>query len=58
VAIPVLFGRIWMSDPAFVFSIGAGIALASLALAFLVPRHPEPGVETILGPAGRIAPAE
>ena len=58
VVIPVLFGRLWIKDPTLVFTIGAGIATASLALAFLVPRHPEPGAETVLGPAGRIAPAE
>jgi predicted MFS family arabinose efflux permease len=58
VAIPVLFGRIWIHDPRLVFGIGACIATASLALAFLVPRHPEPGAETVLGPAGRVVPAE
>lgn len=49
VAMPVTFGVIWMSDPSSVFLIGAVIALASLALAFLVPRHPGPGRETTLG---------
>ena len=58
VAIPVLFGRIWIQDPTLVFGIGACIATASLALAFLVPRHPEPGAETVLGRAGRVVPAE
>jgi predicted MFS family arabinose efflux permease len=46
VVIPVLFGLIWLSDPSLVFLIGAGIALVSLSLAFLVPRHPEEGRET------------
>jgi hypothetical protein len=58
VVIPVVFGRLWIQDPALVFSIGAMIATASLCLAFLVPRHPEPGQETILGPVGRPLPAE
>ncbi|HEX2136791.1 MAG TPA: MFS transporter [Microvirga sp.] len=58
VAIPVLFGRLWIKDPTLVFTIGALIATASLALAFLVPRHPEPGHETIFAPAGRVVPAE
>jgi hypothetical protein len=31
-----------------VFYLAAGMALASLALALLIPRHPEPGRETVL----------
>ena len=53
---PVTFGVIWLTDPSIVFLIGAGIALASLSLAFLVPRHPDEGRETVLTPpreAGR-----
>jgi predicted MFS family arabinose efflux permease len=58
VAIPIAFGLIWIRDPSLVFNIGAAIATGSLALAFLVPRHPEPGHETTLGPAAQPAPAE
>jgi predicted MFS family arabinose efflux permease len=58
VVIPVLFGRIWMQGPSIVFTIGAVIATSSLCLAFLVPRHPEPGQETILGAASQPVPAE
>jgi predicted MFS family arabinose efflux permease len=58
VAIPILFGRIWIQNPNLVFTIGALIATASLALAFLVPRDPEPGHETVLSPAERVVPAE
>jgi predicted MFS family arabinose efflux permease len=58
VVIPILFGRIWIQDPSLVFNIGAAIATGSLALAFLVPRHPEAGHETVLGPARQPAPAE
>ncbi len=47
VAIPVTFGLIWLWNPSAVFLIGAGIAAGSLALSFLVPRHPEPGRETV-----------
>ena len=43
VFIPVVFGLLWMKDPAFVFQIGAAMASASLVLAFLVPRHPVAG---------------
>jgi predicted MFS family arabinose efflux permease len=58
VAIPILFGRLWIQDPTLVFTIGALIATASLGLAFLVPRDPEPGQETVFGAPGRVVPAE
>jgi predicted MFS family arabinose efflux permease len=58
VAIPVVFGGIWIKDPSLVFTVGALIATASLGLAFLVPRHPEPGLETVLGRSARTVPAE
>lgn len=48
VFIPVLFGLIWLKDPTLVFTIGAALSTVSLSLAFLVPRDPEPGVETVL----------
>ncbi|KQU50295.1 hypothetical protein ASG72_16860 [Bosea sp. Leaf344] len=57
VFLPVTFGLLWIKDPAIVFYIGAGIATISLALAFLVPRHPAPGAETVLQPL-LPAPAE
>lgn len=55
VVIPVTFGLIWLKNPSFVFLLGAGIAATSLALSFLVPRHPKPGNETIF--SARQAPA-
>jgi predicted MFS family arabinose efflux permease len=58
VFIPVVFGLVWMKDPAVVFYIGAGMAGISLLLAFLVPRHPHAGRETVLIPVERPAPAE
>ncbi len=57
VFLPVTFGLLWIKDPAIVFYIGAGIATISLTLAFLVPRHPAPGAETVLQPM-LPAPAE
>ncbi|MDP3258173.1 MFS transporter [Bosea sp. (in: a-proteobacteria)] len=51
VFLPVTFGLIWLRDPAIVFYIGSGVAIVSLSLAFLVPRHPAPGAETTLSPA-------
>lgn len=58
VFIPVLFGMIWLKNPSLVFLIGAALATVSLTFAFLVPRNPEPGHETILSPARRPAVAE
>lgn len=58
VAIPVTFGAIGgMASPAIIFWLGAGIATVSFLLSFLVPRHPEPGNETVLA-APRLQPAE
>lgn len=63
VAIPVSFGLLGMGNPSIIFWLGAGIATISLMLSFLVPRHPEPGRETVLAPppaapGPRAAPAE
>ncbi len=48
VIIPAVFGLIWLSSPSLVFLMGAGMAMVSLALAFLVPARPGPGNETVL----------
>jgi hypothetical protein len=47
VVIPVSFGVIWIWNASAVFVIGAALASGSLILAFLVPRHPAMGHETI-----------
>jgi predicted MFS family arabinose efflux permease len=47
VGIPVSFGFVWNANPAYVFLLGVGIASCSLILAFMVPRDPGPGHETI-----------
>lgn len=57
VFIPVLFGLVWLRSPSTVFVIGAALSTVSLGLAFLVPRHPEPGRETTVA-AARPAVAE
>lgn len=54
VFLPVLLGLLWVISPAAVFGLAAGMALVSLALSLLIPRHPEPGNETVLS---RFAPA-
>ena len=48
VFLPALLGYIWLVSPAAVFMLAAGMAGLSLGLALLIPRHPEPGRETIL----------
>jgi hypothetical protein len=58
VFIPVVFGLLWMKNPALVFQTGAAMASASLVLAFLVPRHPIAGRETIWADKERPVPAE
>lgn len=46
VVIPVTFGVLWLTSPALVFYLGAGMALVSLALALMIPRDPTAGAET------------
>lgn len=55
VIIPVVFGLIWLTSPAFVFLAGAVMAAVSLTLSLLVPRTPEPGRETRLRAAEKAA---
>ena len=45
VVIPVFLGLLWISNPAWVFYCGAGFAICSLTLSFLIPRHPAKGHE-------------
>ncbi|MFO7804112.1 MAG: MFS transporter, partial [Paracoccaceae bacterium] len=57
VFLPALLGYLWLVSPAAVFLMAACMAAVSCLLALLIPRHPEPGYETIL--AGIVpAPAE
>jgi hypothetical protein len=57
VFLPVLLGLLWVVSPSAVFLLAAGMALISLTLAMMIPRHPEPGNETIF--SGMVAePAE
>ena len=55
VFLPAALGYLWLTNPDGVFLLAAGMAATSLALALLVPRHPEPGNETLL--AARLRPA-
>ncbi|CAD0184838.1 Major Facilitator Superfamily protein [Ruegeria sp. THAF57] len=48
VFLPALLGLLWVVSPGAVFGLAAAMAMISLALSLLIPRHPEPGNETIL----------
>lgn len=47
VFLPVLLGYLWIVSPGAVFFLAASMAVVSLVLAALIPRHPEPGHETV-----------
>jgi predicted MFS family arabinose efflux permease len=47
VTLPVPLGMLWVSQPGNVYLLAASMAGVSLLLSLLVPRHPEPGRETI-----------
>ena len=54
VFLPAALGYLWLVSPALVFVLAAGMACLSLCLALLIPRHPEPGNETVFA---RLMPA-
>ncbi len=58
VFLPVMLGYLWLTSPVSVYLLAAGLALTSVGLSALVPRHPEAGHETILAPAPATAAAE
>ncbi|MDJ1015317.1 MAG: MFS transporter [Paracoccaceae bacterium] len=47
VFLPAFLGYLWIATPGGVFLLAAAMAATSLALALMIPRHPEPGRETI-----------
>ena len=47
VFLPALLGYLWLVSPAGVFWLAAAMAVVSLILALMIPRHPEPGHETV-----------
>ena len=47
VGLPLLLGLVWLVSPSLVFLTAALLAIISLGLALLIPRHPVPGNETI-----------
>jgi MFS family permease len=57
VFLPALLGYLWVTSPGSVFGLAAGMAVISLMLALMIPRHPEKGNETVFAAAAP-APAE
>ncbi len=51
VFLPAALGYLWIVHPGSVFVLAAAMALVSLGLSLLIPRHPEPGRETIFARA-------
>jgi len=47
VFLPAALGYLWITSQASVFVLAAIMAATSLMLALMIPRHPEPGRETI-----------
>ncbi len=58
VGLPWALGLLWLASPGAVFLLAAGMAATSLVLALMIPRHPEPGNETIFSRFVAPAPAE
>jgi len=54
VFLPAALGYLWLVSPAGVFVLAAAMAGVSLMLALMIPRHPEPGNETVFA---RFVPA-
>ena len=47
VFLPAMLGYLWLVSPEYVFVFASGIAGVALVLALMIPRQPEPGMETI-----------
>ncbi|MBV0911654.1 MFS transporter [Rhodobacteraceae bacterium ASV31] len=60
VFLPAFLGYLWITSPSGVFVLAAAMAFTSLMLALCIPRHPEPGHETVFArlKAATPSPAE
>ncbi|APX89398.1 hypothetical protein BV394_06455 [Brevirhabdus pacifica] len=54
VFLPASLGYLWITSPVAVFGLAAAMALVSLMLALLIPRHPAPGNETVFSRPGPV----
>ncbi len=57
VFLPFALGYLWLASPGAVFGLAAAMASVSLILALMIPRHPEPGNETVFSRFRQRAPA-
>lgn len=55
VCLPALLGYLWITAPGAVFLLAAGMALTSLALVLMIPRHPCEGRETVFSRGSTVA---
>ncbi|MDP7149614.1 MAG: MFS transporter [Paracoccaceae bacterium] len=55
VFLPAALGYLWLASPGAVFTLAASMALVSLLLALLIPRHPAKGYETIFPRMNHVA---
>ncbi|MFO7853673.1 MAG: MFS transporter, partial [Paracoccaceae bacterium] len=55
VFLPFALGYLWLVSPQAVFGLAVALATGSLTLALMVPRHPEPGRETVFVPRTPLA---
>lgn len=58
VFLPAALGYLWLVSPGAVFLLAAAMAATSLVLALMIPRHPEPGRETVFAVLAPAVPAE
>jgi hypothetical protein len=58
VFLPAGLGYLWLASPQLVFLAAAGMAIVSLGLALMIPRHPVEGNETIFARLRAPHPAE
>ncbi|MFT4716089.1 MAG: hypothetical protein ACI861_001408 [Paracoccaceae bacterium] len=58
VVLPALLGYLWITSPGMVFGLAAAMAVTSLMLVLLIPRHPDKGNETIFSNRRARQPAE
>jgi MFS family permease len=58
VFLPAALGYLWLTSPTAVFVAASAMALVSLLLSCLVPRHPVPGHETVITRFNAQQPAE
>ncbi len=54
VFLPAALGYLWVLSPQSVFALAAAMAVVSLGLVAMIPRHPHPGHETVFASGWRL----